>query len=157
MENKYEILIKGNISENELTQLQTELSSNDFVIDRIFTKSKTVQELLELIFQDFSVISFTRDLVLSGLLSLGWNSMKKVKTALEKKNKQVETFACQFEISNSHGKSFAIDFVSESDEFEILIKQVDEKITIEFMDSLTSERRIIINLDSDKKLKINKF
>ena len=157
MTNTPEVLISGNITELEIKELQNELYSENIKLEKHLVKSQTIQDLIQLVFQDFSLISFTRDFVISGILSTSWCAVNKVVKSLEKKNKKIGNVGLEFEVSTKNGKPVIIKFNSKPENFELLISQADKIVTIEFIEELTHERQIFISLDSDKKFNIKKF
>jgi len=157
MANTPKVLISGNITELEIKELQNELSNENINIDKLQVKSQTIQDIIQLVLQDFNLICFTRDFVLSGIVKASYSIVNKVVKKLEKKNKKIGNVGLEFEVSTKKGKPVIIKFNSKPENFELLISQVDKIVTIKFIDELTNERQVFISIDSDKKINIKKF
>lgn len=157
MKIKKELLISGNITEEEIQELQNELSDQDFTINKLITKSYTVSEFLQILFSDLNVISFTRDFILGGLLTASWIQIKKVIKKLEKRKKKVKTISYDIEVKSKKNMTYILNFVSQQEKFEILIELAEKKINLEFINELNDERRIYISIDSENRLIIERF
>ena len=157
MKKAYEILIQGDINQNEIDELILELDNDDLVINKLYTKSQTTQDFVQLVFSDFNVISFTRDLAISGLLTTSLTILKSVINKLKKRNKKIKNVTYEVEIRRGDGKSFSLIFVDNPENFEILIEKADDKINLEFIQDIGDSHMIYISLGLYNSIFISKF
>jgi hypothetical protein len=158
MDLKNKLLIQGNISEREIAELSKYFIEQDVVISKY---SDFVHhgdnELLNLIFQDFHVLSFTRDYVLSTLLTSSWKYIGKVVNLLNNRNKQVANITVKFDIKNTNEDLVFLNISVAPDKFEIMIKQSDSSIDLKILDSKGIDKNIYIELDSENSIKIKRL
>jgi len=157
MKKAYEVLIQGDITQNEIDELVLELDNDDLVIDKLLTKSQTPQDFLNLVFNDFNAISFTRDFVLGGLLTASWKIISSVVEKLRKKNKAIKNVCYEIEIKIENEQSKFLIFVESPENFEMLIEKTEGQINLEFIQNIGDANQIYISLDSDNTLQIKKF
>ena len=151
------LLIQGKISDGEIESLKKELNQQDFEISKYTALAHGEHELLNLIFHDFNVISFTRDFFLSALLTSAWTKINEVIKLLSKSNKKVDGVSVKLDIKKSNGDMLFIHYSGTPDKFELLISQSDSTIDLKVIDSPDTAKNIYIALDSNNNIKITKI
>lgn len=154
---KNKILIQGKISDTDIENLIAEFENQNFEIAKYGALAHGEQDLLKLLFSDFSLISFTRDFVLSSLLTIFWSDLIKVFQSLQKRNKKVSNISIDINVKNSKGNTLFLKFSTTPDKFDLLIKQTDKTIDIELINSLDNNQNIYISLDDYNNIKIIKI
>jgi hypothetical protein len=63
------LTIQGNVSDGDIEELREVFNQQDFEISKYTMLSRGEHELINFLFQYFHVISFTRDFILSAVLT----------------------------------------------------------------------------------------
>jgi len=157
MDSNNKLFIQGKISSSEIEELRKELNQQDFEISKATTLGHGENELLKLIFQDFHVICFARDFILSVYLTSILTKFQKVFKSLNNRNKKVDNFIAKCEIKNSNGDIIFLTFTAAPEKFEVLIKQSEITIDLKLIDSPGINNNIYIELDTDNNIKFTKI
>ncbi len=121
-----ELLISGVLlSAEELKEAQAILQDEGTEVCILETKSTS--HLIQLIFNDFSVVAFVRDLIISSILSASYNKLKVVAQHLLRKVKgrAVETLCIEKNFVTENGVVFRLYIAAMADQMEQLIAALD--------------------------------
>lgn len=114
-------------------------------------------KIFYVIFNDFSLISFTRDLIISDLLTASFNQVKIILQVLKERNKKVKNLSFEYEIQSKDSSSLFLNITSTPEKMEIFIDRIDESINFEFINNSNEKSQIFVSLDENDKITIQKF
>lgn len=120
-----ELLLSGNVAEDEVNELNELMSNVEVVQYQIKGLSPT--ELVDIVFHNLDVVSFTRDFILSNALNTVISQIKLAITHFRIRNKKIGTIAMHIQIKNDETK-FMLYMTSNSDNLDHTISLVDNKI-----------------------------
>ena len=151
------LFIQGSISDSDIDNLKVEFNQTDFEILKYYDLSSTTFESLRIIFNDFNLISFTRDFVLSSLLTNTLESIQKIVASLRKKNRKVDSITINISVSKSNEQTLNLKLNAETDKFALLIEQTEKCLTVELNNVPKNITSFNISLDSENNIKILKL
>ena len=151
------LFIQGSISDLDIESLKADFQQTDFEILKYHSLSSNTDEFLRIIFDDFSLISFARDFILSSLLTSTWESIRKVIKSLIEKNKSVKSITVNLSITTAKGNPLTLKLSADPSKFDILIEQTDKIITVELINTSENITSINVSLDNDNNVQILKL
>ena len=138
--------IQGEVNESEINELQKIYDDIDIrPYIELSHGIHGINEIVDLIFHDFSIIAFTRDLLLSTLITISYNKLKKCFDYFKKEEKEVRTIIIEYDIQ-VEDKSIRVRIACPADQIKELITQIDIHINYENLKKLKGKRAINITM-----------
>lgn len=134
-----EILISGDVTNAEISEIQNEFS--DIIIRKHETKSIDVSDVVNFVFRGFDSISFSRDFFLSFFIT---SLTRKVLNFLKGKNKVVGNLWFILSFIKSNGKEKVINFYCSSDNYSEMFEEADKILNSEIIDNFPDDKLISI-------------
>jgi hypothetical protein len=154
---KNKLLISGRISEREARVLNIEFQNPDFDIVKYSAQGAAISgihDIVHLIFDDLSPLSFARDYVIGKVLDITYSTIKKVAVRLRAKNKVVSSLSILHEYQKQDGSLVFVKFTAKEEKFDKLIKEVYEGLNFEFFEGIQAGKNVTVTLDNQDKLVI---
>lgn len=149
-----ELLLAGPVSDQELEELNQELG--DVQVLKYQTKGLPISEIVQLIFHNFNLITFTRDYLLATSLTTVIKQIKHAVFYLSERNKKVEYVNLNVKIK-SDNKEFTLYLSSDSERIDMAISLTEDKIKL-VVDSAPNGGVIHVNLEKNSTdIDINKL
>ncbi len=150
-----QVLLNGKFTDKERQEFASLFTDDGFEIGEYFTKSFDIIEVVRIIFHDFSVISFVRDLALGTVIETtigktwSWVRSKKPKAEIQ--------ISFQLKIGEEQ-PVINLSVPEDTDDISAFSRDIDRVITVEFIGTLKKGEVISIGWDSaNKKVKILRF
>ena len=156
---KKEILIDSDdLLEDELIELKNEYLSEQIDVFRYKKKGLAgiedeIVRNVNIVFKDFSTISFTRDLMLSGLLGSSWLLLKKCFKYFSERKTEIENVKLDFELT-INGKEIPVSVVFIAKDFSFLINNIDIELSKHYEELIEVERFVYIVI-KDKRFEFH--
>lgn len=156
---KKEILIDSDdLLEDELIELKNEYLSEQIDVFRYKKKGLAgiedeIVRNVNIVFKDFSTISFTRDLMLSELLGSSWLLLKKCFKYFSERKTEIENVKLDFELTIK-GKEIPVSVVFIAKDFSFLINNIDIELSKHYEELIEVERFVYIVI-KDKRFEFH--
>jgi len=151
---KNELLISGvALSPTDEEELQALLPRDEIEVHRLETKGFT--DLVQVVFNDFSAVSFVRDLIIGEVFALAYAQIKPVIQHLRRQH-QVDTICIEKAFVTEDQVPFTLYVVSNTAQFDQLISSLDNLPT----EQLTPRGRnsmIVIRYDEQGRIEITEM
>lgn len=143
-----QIVISGNISDDEILELQNEFVNEGLSIDRMNTKSNEITEGIHLIFRNFEIIDFVRDSFLDLLLA---NAFKKIKSIIFRlKDKNIASLRFELRFKKRNGKIKVVNFSCEHDVIDEAVLELNKILNSELIENFADNKVILITFKNNK-------
>jgi hypothetical protein len=140
------LLINGSISDTDLNELEQIAKKYNIELQKLNKKNsiQLINDAVELIFENFDVITFSRDFVISAVINLVLRKIKKILAYLRKKNKVITTIVLK-QIIEVDDKKIELNISFNPSRKKELLDKID-LIDINFnSENITSINLILIN------------
>jgi hypothetical protein len=148
-----ELQLKGDFTDQEVDEIKAMLKDENVEVYKVLTKSHGVEELVQIVFEGFSIISFGRDALISELLKI---LASKIGTVFEfiRKKKKVHTF-CIYIQTNNQGNDLYVDICFAAQKLEVLVETINKNVDLDHIGSnTTSGQTINIVVDGKDKVEV---
>lgn len=125
MKKKGELLISGNITKEEISELSKLFS--DIEVHKLETKGLTPVEFLQIVFNDFEIVTFTRDFILGSVLTGTLDQIRKIIKYLKERNKKAKNISIEFQLKTEN-KTLMLNIVCEPNKLDLLIDLTNNEI-----------------------------
>jgi len=120
---KNELLISGvALQPQEIEELQFVLQDDTIEVHVLETKG--LVDLVQVVFNDFNAIGFTRDLIIGAILSKAYAAIKPVVEHLKRRSR-VNSICIEKNFITENQTPFTLYVVSDAAQFEQLLTQLD--------------------------------
>ncbi|MDO1451800.1 hypothetical protein Q0590_36335 [Rhodocytophaga aerolata] len=154
-ENKsYDLLIQGDVYYEEIDEIRKLIEGQNIEANKLETKAVGIEEYIQLIFRDFNPTSFSRDFILSVGISRLLSKIHPVVEYFRNKKKKIKAICLDIDSQNEKGENFYLSVVAEPHKMEILIKLLDEQLSIEELRKIEAMKTLHITLDEQNHLSI---
>jgi hypothetical protein len=116
-----EMALSGPITSSDIDEISKLLDSEKTEINHYSAKSQAVNEIIDVIFNDFSTTVFVRDLVLSKAIEEGYKALRLVFQYFKGKERKIENIGLEKDFLTIEGKAFRIRFLAKSEQFDMLV------------------------------------
>jgi hypothetical protein len=116
-----EMALSGPVTSSDLDELSKLLDSDKIELHHYSTKSHEVNEILNVIFNDFSTTVFARDFIIGKAVEEGYKALQLVFQYFKSKQKKIENIGLEKDFLTIEGKAFRIRFLAKSEQFDMLI------------------------------------
>ncbi|OGF20572.1 hypothetical protein A2316_00470 [Candidatus Falkowbacteria bacterium RIFOXYB2_FULL_38_15] len=149
------LLVNGNFTDEELEEIKTIFTEEEIGIERYIIKDIDFREITRIIFKDFSVVDFLRDLTLAEIL-VGFSKKVFHWVIRKKPNTEVQI---KFELSFGLNKPVVnLGFPKDYTDYDDFSQTIRIEITDEFATSLKKGEMISVFWDKKNRcLKIIRF
>jgi hypothetical protein len=154
MESRNEILVYGNISDSEIKELSESIPESEVI--KVQTKGLSPADYVQLVFHDFTLLSYTRDFILSALLGLSLTQVKKAVKYLRNRNKVVKTASIEVQIKTK-SLEFLLTLTSPPDKLDLLLELSNDKIDIIVEDAENGSLMQVTIKEGENSIVINKI
>ncbi|ALW85124.1 hypothetical protein AUC43_08480 [Hymenobacter sedentarius] len=153
MSRKNELLISGvRLSAEDIEELQGLVISDETEVVQLETKS-AFNDLVQVVFNDFSLVTLVRDYVVTEAITSSYNYIKPVIQSLKKKGIGVTNVCINKDMTSKDGVAFNLYVVTRAQKFEIIIKELEE-VPIDKLTSRSRNNTIVVRHDKEGKLDI---
>lgn len=149
-----EIGITGKVSPTEIKELSELYGSENIKITKLETKAAPgiygIEEIIDIIFRDYSIIDFTRDFILANLINYGWKKVKKVINYFNNKAfKKVHQISFDYIVTIDNRK-VSLDVVCRPEEIELMLEKINKEINYEIIIKEDFDRIIHVVYENGK-------
>ena len=150
-----ELLLTGNVSESEIQELNNQLPNVKVI--KYQTKGLPSSDLVQIVFQDLDLITFTRDFILAYALNEVIRQIKYVIKYFKSKRKRVENINLEIQIKDNDNKEFLLYISTDSERLDAAITMIDDKLEM-IIDQVKHGKTIQVELAKNSdRLEINEI
>jgi len=151
---KNEILLSGNIPDSEINEIQSFISESNVI--KMQTKAFDPTEVIQLVFQDFNLLSFTRDFFLGGLLTGTLTQVKLIIDFFKKRRKPIALINIEVKVKQDD-MELLLYISSTPENLDLTIDLTNQKM--EFIFNLIDKESFVqvILSKNGSELEINKM
>jgi hypothetical protein len=154
MASNHEILLSGAVSEKEVEEIKSIISEEN--VFKMEVKGYVLQDLIQIVFNDLNVITFSRDFVLDIVMSGVKTKLKSILNYFKQRNKKVKGIKVELQIKTD-SKEFNLTLLSEPDDIDILIELTNDQMK-NVVDTADNTCIMQVKLsEKGKKLEISKI
>lgn len=125
---KNEILLTGKISEKEIDLLNKEFTNIKVI--KAQTKDLCESELIQLVFHNFDILTFSRDFILSIAINSSIKQINKIIQFFKKRRKKLESVNIEIQIK-AEEKEFRLDIIfNRADEIDLIVDLTNERMDL---------------------------
>jgi hypothetical protein len=125
MASNHEILLSGAVSEKEVEEIKSIISEEN--VFKMEVKGYVLQDLIQIVFNDLNIITFSRDFILGAVVTGGLTKIKSIINYFRQRNKKVKRIKIELQIK-SDNKEFTLTILSEPDDIDILIELTNDQM-----------------------------
>lgn len=153
-ESNFNLTVSGNISRDEIKELENELKLLNVYPNKLETFSAEIPEYINLAFRNFDTIVFLRDFILAGILT---STITKIYAwSKTKRNKEIREIWIIY-IFNIEGKKFSLNIHAGLINFEKIFNEAKQTLTIEFIQKNIQDGAIISFSWNEKENEVDSF
>jgi hypothetical protein len=140
-----ELLLNGPVSDQEVAELNQDLEGVEVL--KYQTKGLSTSEVIQLVFHNLDIVTFTRDYLLATSLNAIIGQIKYAVSYFSRKNKKVKYVNLEVQIKNND-KEFLLYLSSDSERIDTAISLTDNKMKV-IIDSASNGETIQVKLDTN--------
>ncbi len=122
---KNEVLLYGPASNQEVEEL-TELL-NDCEVVKLETKSQGLEEVIQIVFHDFNILTFSRDFVLGALLTGSLTQIKRIISYFKGKRKKVNAAIIDVQVKSTD-KQYSLYITATPDNIDLVVELANQRM-----------------------------